>query len=566
MKPHPLIRAAASLARWQAHRNLAAFHRGLPDAATVQDRVLAELLAGSADSRFGLDYGLGQVRAYADFAARVPVLDYDQLAPYIEPVRGGDVTGLFNPGTRVRMLAMTSGTTGAVKYLPVTDRYLAAYRRAWNAWGIANYDDHPDAWLRTILQVASPMDEERTADGTPCGAISGFIFATQKRIVQKFYAVPACVGYIKDPRAKYYTIMRLAVPQDVAMIATANPSTPLRLAQTAEQEAEPLIRDIRDGTLLADLDVPAGIREQLRPLLKPDPASAQRLDSLAASHGRLLPKHYWRLGVMTNWTGGTVGLYLRQFPEYFGDAPIRDLGLVASEGRISVPLSDGTPAGVLEIYGSFYEFIPPDQIGSPAPDVLRCHELVEGQDYYVLLTTPGGLFRYHIGDVVRCEGFVGRAPVISFLNKGRHVSSITGEKLTEHQAVTAAARTTAALRLDLGDFVLCPRWGDPPRYVLNVESGRCPAARRRELADSLDRELSAANVEYEQKRHSGRLGPIGLADVAPGFFARLQERQLRERHGRREQYKHQFLYTEVDADAGFDRPQPAQRQPAERPG
>ncbi|MDD4888770.1 MAG: GH3 auxin-responsive promoter family protein [Phycisphaerae bacterium] len=549
-----LIRAAAAVGRWQALRHLAAFRRGLARAANVQDRLLTELLAGSVDSRFGADFGLRDIRGYADFAARMPLVGYDRIAPYIEPIKRGDVTGLFNPGTKVHMLALTSGTTGAVKYLPVTDRYLANYRRAWNAWGIALYDSHPAAWLRPILQIASPMDEERTESGIPCGAISGFIFQTQKKIVQKFYVLPACVGYIKSGEAKCYTIMRLAVGGDVGMMATANPSTSLQLVQTAERCAGQLIRDIRDGTLRADLDVPAEIRAELAPRLTPDPVAANRLDSLASTHGRLLPKHYWSLGFMTNWMGGTLGLYLRQFPEYFGDTPIRDLGLVASEGRMSVPLEDNTAAGVLEIYGTFYEFLPVDQADSPRPDMLRCHELTVGGEYFIVLTTAGGLFRYHIGDVIRCEGFMGQAPIISFLNKGKHVSSITGEKLTEHQVVIAAERIAASLSVSLGDFVLCPRWAAVPFYALNVEQSRCPADQFAALAAAFDAELGLANVEYRQKRDSGRLGPITVAHVPDGFFDRLAEQRLRERRvARREQYKHQYLYVTVDGDKDFPR-------------
>ena len=148
VKANLVIRAAAGLARWHAGSQLAAFRRGLPRAAEVQERVRRELVAASADSRFGRDFGLAAIRDYADFARQLPILDYDRLSPYIEPIKHGDVASLFNPGTRVRMLALTSGTTGAAKYIPVTDRYLASYRRAWNAWGIALYDAHPRAWLR----------------------------------------------------------------------------------------------------------------------------------------------------------------------------------------------------------------------------------------------------------------------------------------------------------------------------------------------------------------------------------------------------------------------------------
>jgi hypothetical protein len=548
-------------------RSLAAFEATLPNAVATQERVLAGLLAGSTTSRFGRDFGLASIRNYADFVRQVPILDYDKLKPYLDPIGRGDVSGVFNPGTKVHMLAMTSGTSGAAKFLPVTDRYLANYRRAWNSWGVACYRDHMDAWLRPILQISAPMDDLRSECDLPCGAISGFIFRHQLAVVRKFYVLPACVGYIKNSLAKCYTIMRLAIGTDVGAIVTANPSTPLQLAQTAERFAEPLIRDIRDGTLRADLEIDPAIRAELTAMLKPDLETAARLNRLASSRGRLLPKDYWKPGYLANWTGGTLGLYLRQFPEYFGDVPVRDLGLIASEGRMSLPLSDGTSAGVLEILGNFYEFVPVDEIASPAPTVLRCHELQAGQDYFVLLTTGGGLFRYHIGDVVRCEGFEpavgGQAPIIRFLNKGQNTSSLTGEKLTEHQAVLAVGRAAERCGLAVQVFVLCPRWSNPPFYALNIEPSSCPSTRANEFAAAIDSELAGANVEYTSKRSSGRLGPVIITPVAEGFFEQLQQQRVLQRGTRREQYKHQFLYAEVDADKDFPRPPAPPQSPGE---
>ncbi len=63
------------------------------------------------------------------------------------------------------------------------------------------------------------------------------------------------------------------------------------------------------------------------------------------------------------------------------------------------------------------------------------------------MTTAGGLYRYNISDLVRCVGYHGRAPLLEFLNKGAHYSSLTGEKISEHQvvaAVEAAQRTDAS--------------------------------------------------------------------------------------------------------------------------
>ena len=62
-------------------------------------------------------------------------------------------------------------------------------------------------------------------------------------------------------------------------------------------------------------------------------AKINRLEGIVARTGRLLPKDVWpSLQFLGNWTGGTMGAYLRSYPEFFGDRPVRDIGLIASEG------------------------------------------------------------------------------------------------------------------------------------------------------------------------------------------------------------------------------------------
>ena len=106
-----------------------------------------------------------------------------------------------------------------------------------------------------------------------------------------------------------------------------------------------------------------------------------------------------------------------------------DIGLVASEVRMTIPIEDSTPGGILEITSSFFEFLPVEESGSEQPTVLESHELEEGRDYYILLTTSSGFYRYNIYDVVRCVGWHEKTPVLAFLNKGSNFSNLTGEKL-----------------------------------------------------------------------------------------------------------------------------------------
>lgn len=554
------------LAKAHAKRQFRHFLCAARNARRTQERVLLKKIARDADSEFGRRHRFAGIRSYDDFVSRVPIQSYEDIRPYIDRVMQGDTRALLGSRQRVLMFAMTSGSTDKPKYVPVTPAFLHEYRRGWNAFGVKALLDHPSAFMHTILQVSSPMDEHRAASGVPCGSISGLLAATQKRLVRKYYVGSPLTGRISDPEARYYTIMRLAVPSDVGWIVTASPATPLKLARSAQAHAERLIRDIHDGTLTAPAEVAGSVHEALAGSLHPDRVTARRLSELVETHGALLPKHYWRLAFLANWTGGTLGLHLRDFPTFFGDVPVRDIGLLATEGRVSIPIQDGTPAGVLDAGGSFFEFVDAatGDVGGGA--VVRCHDVVPGREYRLLLTTSAGFYRYEIGDHVRVHGFEGEAPILEFLHRGSRVSSVTGEKLTEWQVTAAVEHACRAMRCTVTNFVLAPQWDDPPFYRLYLDVGPLDAAA---LALRVDEALARLNLEYGSKRKSQRLGGVVPVSLPDGTLAKLDRERAERRAAANEQYKHQYLLTSPGDDAVLHQasrsPSEAARGPIERP-
>ncbi|MBN2210814.1 MAG: GH3 auxin-responsive promoter family protein [Sedimentisphaerales bacterium] len=546
-----LIALGASLS---AGRQLRRFRQTWPHCRQIQNHLLQNILHANAAGEFGRQHKFQRITGYSEYIDALPLLNYSYLEPYINRCRDGDSSALFGPGQKILMFALTSGTTATAKHIPVTQSFAQAYQRGWNIWGYKALEDHPDGYLRGILQVTSPIDQDHTSGGIPIGAISGLLAQQQKSIVRKFYVTDPRISQIKDPLSRYYTIMRLALPRDVAFISTANPSTTLRLVRIAEEHAPHLIRDIHDGTLQEALDVPTDIRAHLKPRLCKNPARAAELEKLLQEHGRLLPQHYWNLSFLANWTGGALSLYLPRLQDYFGHVPIRDIGLLASEGRISIPFEDNTPAGVLDITANFYEFVfaeEYDQSENPdanttLPDNLmtfQASQLEKGGEYYLFLTNQAGLYRYNLGDRIRVVDHVGTTPVIEFLSKGAHMASITGEKLTENQVVAAVRTVADGLAIPLDTFVMIPQWDDPPHYRLFFEAGE-PLSHHllEQFAHQVDDRLSLSNMEYDSKRDGDRLGPLDVRQVPPGLIRQHDERLMQSRHAHREQFKHRFLH------------------------
>jgi len=536
-----LLRPVAFVAGRHAARQVRAFLTAHKHTAQTQDRLLAELVWTHRETAFGRDHGFDKIRTYDDSIAAVPVGSYDKLKPYADRVFAGESDALLPPGERALMFSRTSGTTGEPKHVPVTSRFLAEMRRGWNIFGVKALTDHREAWLRPLLTINSSMYEARSPTGVPCGAISGLLAATQKRIVRRMYVTPRQVSDIDDPLAKYYTILRCGVGRDVSVITTANPSSTIKLIEVGQARAEQLIRDVADGTISPPGGLPKAMAGRVR--FRRNRALARRMEEGLRSDGQLLPKHFWNVSLLCNWTGGTLRLYLRRLRELFGGVPVRDIGLLASEGRFSVPLEDSTPAGVAEITANFLEFIPADEYGQDNPPTLRAHELEAGGEYFLVLSNWAGLWRYSIDDRLRVTGHFGQSPVFEYLSRGLCTSSITGEKITEYQVVEAMRRAAAELGAAIDRFTLQGRFAATPYYELLIE--RADGRHAQAIAEAMDLELAELNVEYQSKRHTGRLGCIRPREAEPGHFERTERQAIADTHGRGEQYKHQYLLTEI---------------------
>ncbi len=520
----------------------------------IQRETLQRLVRLNADSQFSRQFGLSEVRSPADLRSRLPVTDYDFYAPYVERMKVGEFDALLGSGNRLMMFCLTSGTTSQSKFIPVTERFLKDYRWGWQTWGVLAFNDHPLALESQIFQINSDYCRFRTQAGTPCGNISGLVAVVQRPIVRTMYAVPTEVLKLTDPETKYYVALRFGLADPaVGVVMTANPGTLVRLATLADRFKESLIRDIHDGTISRPLDCPVEVRQRLLRKAKPRRRRAKLLERVVEQTGHLYPKDVWPSETLIAvWTGGSCRAYLGQLRKYFGSMPIRDHGLSASEGRMTIPVRDLDPAGILEIRTHFFEFVPEEEVESEHPTVLEAHELEEGRNYFILLTTSSGFYRYNIYDVVQCVGFHGTTPLLKFLHKGAHISNVTGEKLSESQAVEAVTRAFESLRQVPRQFTLAPVWNEPPGYVLMLEERDLPSeVDRKQLAALVDRQLQELNCEYREKRATGRLKPLQVTLLQAGAWHALFVQRTKRAGGSAEQYKHPCLLPDLDTASRF---------------
>ena len=150
-----------------------------------------------------------------------------------------------------------------------------------------------------------------------------------------------------------------------------------------------------------------------------------------------------------------------------------------------------------------------------------------------------------MNDIIEVTGFKKKTPLICFVQKGKGVTNITGEKLAEQQLMTAVEELNAEFNLNV-PFYLSLTLVNKSCYELYIES---------ELdVDNytllLDKKLQKLNSEYASKRASGRLNQIIIKQVQSGTGDAYKEHGLSK--GLREsQFKYLLLQNGSDCDFSF---------------
>ena len=493
----------------------------------VQRDLLQRILKSNQDTAYGRQHGFSRMNSVQDYQDGVPVGDYEAFRPWVDRLKEGERRVLTSEDPY--LFALTSGTAGQPKFIPVNRSVGHTAKSLSRLWLYRCLVDHPKTLDHKALVIVSPAVEGCTDSGIPFGSASGYIYKNASWALRRRYAVPYPVFAIKDFEAKYYAIMRFAIEQRLSLIATPNPSTILRLAMTADNHRDRLYKDIHDGTVSKDFDISSEVRRQISPFLKPNPKRARELESIVAGTGSLRPKEYWPdLALVGCWKGGSVGSTVDRLRPWFRtETPFRDIGYLSSEAYVTLPTEDEGCRGILAVAANFYEFIPEGDMESARPHALTVSQLESGESYYIVLTSPNGLYRYDINDIVRVAGFHGRTPLLEFMRKGRDMVNLEGEKLHVSQLIQAvkAAQTSVGIAIEYYRAVGHP---ETSRYNLQLELKRLPVADESaiRLGRAIDDQLASLNIEYEQKRRSGRLHPPLVQIMAKGWSSRRLEAKL----------------------------------------
>lgn len=531
---------------WAPRRRWHQVEKMTMDPARAQQLALHNILHANRTGRFGVEHGFDRIADPRGLEDRVPVQTYETLRPYIEEQRTRGTKALTAEAPE--FYAQTSGTTGQPKYIPITRSMLAMQRAEQRLFTYLQFKACPEAFAGKALGIMGAAVEARLDSGHAVGSVSGHLYASLPRIVRSRFVVPPEVLAIGDYQRKYLVILRLALAEpDVTYMGTPNPSTFLRLLEVLEAFRDPLLDSLESGTLDGLGEIDPAIVQALGRRLRPNADRARAL----RRERRLTFASVWpSLRLVTTWTGGSCGVALGALRETLPvGARVMELGYQSSECRGTIALTPETPEGLPPFHHHFMEFAEPDKWDRGDREIVLLADLEPGKRYYVLFTTVAGLYRYFINDVVEVCGFLNRTPLLRFVQKGKGVTSLTGEKLYEAQTIQAVSEVFALHELTPRFFVMVAD-EHTSSYTLFVEaSDRRPDCGAVSLA--IDRRLGELNMEYAAKRGSGRLGALTLSWLRPGASESYKAASVRA--GQREiQFKPPVLQYRKDLAAGFE--------------
>lgn len=502
-----------------------------------QESFLLNLLKAHQSTELGQTFNLAAIRTLDDFRQQVPIRSYEFYHHYTNRIVNGE-SQLLNPDP-VTYINLTSGSTGAKKLVPVTRRFQRTLRRADLAsigFAIAGLKQHQRSFGKALL-TNNATQHHQTASGIPFGPVSVGSIRQGKWLVDQIFCVPFRSLEIDDTLARHYVCLLFALSNPQLRGWVANfPMLILRTCQYLEDYAEPLIHDLRQGTLPEWLPLDAGSRDRLLRWWRSQRHGSEthrqrRADDLTAilrTEGRLTPRTAWPLlSYVTTARGGTSDFYLQRFPDYFGDTPVFGGVYGTAEATFSVCHELNSDAGILAIESGFFEFVPVDQWGQQQPKTLLPHELIVGDRYRILVTSYSGFYRYDIGDVVEVLGFYHQAPLIVFRHRYGGLLSSTTEKTTEFHVVQVMHQLQAEFKVKLEDF--CVTLSDhefPARYIVNIEladgyvlSNPCAFLQQFEYW------LGQVNMPYRIARQY-QVPPPSLRILPSKSFSYIRQRQV----------------------------------------
>ncbi|KAG9447292.1 hypothetical protein H6P81_013420 [Aristolochia fimbriata] len=530
------------------------------NAGQFQDEVLKQILQRNAETEY-LSAFLGGHTDKDLFKSKVPVVNYEDIKPYIERIANGESSHIIS-AEPISELLTSSGTSGGhPKMMPSTleelDRKTFFYSLlvpVMNKY-ISGLDQGKGMYLLFVKPEIS----------TPSGLMARPVLTSyykspnfRNRPFDKFniYTSPDETILCSDSKQSMYCQLLCGLIQraEVLRVGAVFASAFLRAIKFLEGHWEELCSNIRTGQISDWITDQCCRNSVLRILDRPNPELADAIESECGQipwNGiikRLWPRTKYVDVIVT----GSMAQYIPTLDFYSGGLPLVSTMYASSECYFGInlkPLSKPSQVSYTLLPNmAFFEFLPVeggDEEKGHCNGVLdpKCSEQQDetvdlvnvklGHYYELVVTTFTGLYRYRVGDILMVTGFHNKAPQFRFVQRRNVVLSIDTDKTNEEDLLRAV--TNAKLLLEEFDCLLTEytSYADtssiPGHYVLFWEIQKRGPIDVSKL-DSTVMEACCSAVEesldsvYRRCRSRDKsIGPLEIRVVKPGTFDALMD-------------------------------------------
>lgn len=440
----------------------------------AQREVLQHLVTSAQYTVFGKKYKFNRLFSVKQFKQSVPIHEYKDIQPYIARMMEGEENLLWN--TPINWFAKSSGTTSSKsKFIPVSDESLTDNHFKSSKDVLTNYyKNFPGSDLLTGkgLVVGGSHQLSQVNDMVQYGDLSAVLMQNS----------PFWGHWLRTPEL---SIALLDEWEDKIE----------KLAQTTANENVTSIAGVPTWTLI---------------LLK-------RI--LEIKQKKTIAEVWPNLELYIN--GGVSFVpYREQFNRIIGK-PINYLEIYnASEGFFAAqekPDDDGML--LFTEHGIFYEFMPVDEYGKPNPKTVGLKDVELHENYALVISTTGGLWRYLVGDTVR---FTSINPYkLKVSGRLKHYINAFGEEVIIDNSDNAIAMASAKTGAVVTDYTAAPVYfseSSNGAHEWLIEFEKEPP-NLDVFIDALDAELKSLNSDYEAKRQKNiALGRPQVKIVPKGGF------------------------------------------------
>lgn len=471
-------------------RRLKKSGRGL----AAQKAAFQKLVAQGARTKFGRTHALKADATYEQFREIVPPRTYEAFAPVIARMADGEASVLV-PG-RCLIFVETAGATGAAsKLLPVPEAMLAHYRHGLRdaLFHYAHRAGHCGVFLGRHVHVG-PSTALREQKPTYRTSFDGILDLCVTPWVEANLRAPApALAQLPEGAAKSEAIARALQRSDVTLVG-GDPAALLSLLTT--------VRGLAGG----------GSAPPQVPTVWPN---LECLVHLGAP-----------LGLFAEALRSAVGSFVR-FHEIYGAAE----GILAAQDA-----GNPTALRLLTDTGIFFEFLPhasyhEARIEEAGALCVPLEKIQAGVDYVPVITTPAGLFRYVVGDIVRFVSV--DPPRLQVVGRAGLQLNNFSERVTERDLLETLQGVCSRNGWQPISFHVAPyeqRIG--PGHVANLHEWwlelrthtvKTPMANV--LGPEIDAELARRNNDYALRRNNGILAAPAIRLVMPGLFEEWARKQ-----------------------------------------